>query len=350
MRRALRDAFGQHRVCFDDDGATAPSLRALLAQHPHTDRDVDVVALRAWLDDAEDPTRTPLRAVHQLPPGTALEVVDDGALAVRAVPLPVGHATDTDLEQLLRRAVERAVDGATGGVAVALSGGLDSALVLALARDVVGVDVPAFVLAPRWGGYSERETALRTAEALHHDHVVVVDVDEADFRAALPDAVAAMEVPIWNAHPVGRFLLARALAAAGITRVLSGDGADHVVRRDRTANYLPLVDAACVAHGVALHTPFLDGDVIAALVSRPPDPEKAALREIGKRLCAPTPLVTGPKVSRLAPRLDVDGLVSEPERARLSVLLDRAAPGVEEERAHLRFTTTALLLRSFQLL
>jgi asparagine synthetase B (glutamine-hydrolysing) len=162
-------------------------------------------------------------------------------------------------------------------------------------------------------GYDERAEALRTARAVGAE-VVLVEVGEDDFRDALPAAVAAMEAPIYNAHPVAKLLLARAMRRDGVTLALSGDGADHVVKRDRTADYLPLARDLFRAAGVTLRSPFLDGAVVGHLVSLPPDPEKPALRAVGAALGVARELVAGPKQGRLAPPIRRDGT----RRARLA--------------------------------
>ncbi len=349
---AARDAFGLHRVVYAPGFGHAPSVRALLGRFPGVSRAVDVDALRAHLDGAGDPYRTFLEAVRQLPPGAALGD-DDGTLSVAAVSgggrVPVARAGaggDVALGGLLRAAVARALH-AGDKTALALSGGLDSAVLLALVREAAGRAVPAYVLAPRMPGYGETDEAVRTAERFGAA-VVLVDVGAEDFRAALPAAVRAMECPLYNAHPVAKLLLARRLREDGFERVITGDGADHVVRRDVSADYLPLVQAAFDDAGVALSCPFLDDDAVAHALARPPDPDKRELRALGARLGVPEPLVTGPKRSRLSPPVGVAALVAPDASARLAARLGRPAPRPEDtDRAWMLWGTTALLLDAF---
>jgi asparagine synthetase B (glutamine-hydrolysing) len=205
---------------------------------------------------------------------------------------------------------------------VALSGGLDSALVLALVR-AAGARVPAYVLAPTMEGYGELDEARRTARALDAE-LVVVPADEDTFLGALPDALEAMEAPLYNLHPVAKLLLARALRRDGVDLVLSGDGADHVLRRDRSADYLPLTRDLFDAAGVLLRSPFLDARVVEHLLALPPDREKRCLRAVAARYAIPAPLVRGPKVGRLAPAMDVRPVVPEGAREALEDALGRA--------------------------
>jgi len=335
---ARRDPFGFTRVCYRrDTGDHAPSVRALLQHHPSLSRALDRAFLRAHLAGRTPPDRTLFEAVAELPPAHELSLRDGAPVASPWAPTPAPG----DLRALLADAVERALASHTH-CAVALSGGLDSAIVLAL----TGRRAPAYVLAPTMPGYSEREEALRTARAVGAD-VVVVEVDEDDFRAALPEAVAAIECPLYNAHPVSKLLLARAMARDGVTLALGGDGADHVVKRDRSADYLPLARDLFLSAGVALASPFLDDAVVAHLLALPADPEKPALRAVGASLGVVRELVAGPKQGRWCPPLRRDGLTSPASLARLEHALGERLPAPTDDRAWMRQATAAMLLDSF---
>jgi hypothetical protein len=342
-----RDPFGRHRVVRAKDDvalrACRPSLAALLAERPSLSRVPDIVALRAHLDGPGDPTRTLLAVATQLAPGTAWLTHGDVVDVVREERR--GHPGDVDA--LLLAAVRRVV---TSGrrVAIALSGGLDSALVLALVRAcaaVADVDaVPCYVLAPRFGDYDESDTALATAAAFGA-RAVVVDVEASDFLAALPAALAAVEVPLYNLHPVAKLLLARRLVDDGVEVVLTGDAADHVMRRDVTADYLPLVGALHDAAGLALASPFLDDAVVDALLFEEPDPGKTLLRAIAARRGVPRALVETRKRARLCPPLDVSGLVDDVALEELGALVERPVPRHKEADLRTRHVTLAWLLR-----
>jgi len=334
-----RDPFGLHRVCYRrDTGAHAPSVRALRSRHPYAHPTIDKSFFQKHLDGLPPGDRTLYEPFAELPPSHTLDVSRGSPVVAPYEPA----AAPGDLRALLVDAVERSL--ATGErAAVALSGGLDSAIVLA----ITGKRVPAYVLAPSMSGYDERAEALRTARAVGVD-AVVVEVGEDDFRAALPAAVAAMEAPIYNAHPVAKLLLARAMARDGVTLALSGDGADHVMKRDRTADYLPLAHDLFRAAGVTLCSPFLDEAVVGHLVSLPPDPEKPAIRAAGAALGVVRALVTGPKQGRLAPPLRREGMVSDASLARLAARCERARPAADDERGWMRWITAAMLLDAFE--
>lgn len=317
MNTVTRDPFGLRRLCYDrSDGAWARSVRALLTARPALSRTLDRSFLEAHLGGRVPTDRTLLASVAEVPPGHAL---------TPGAPPRVSPAAEVsrsgDLPALLAGAVEGALAEARSP-AVALSGGLDSALVLALVR-AAGARVPAYVLAPTMEGYGELDEARRTARALDAE-LVVVPADEDAFLGALPDALEAMEAPLYNLHPVAKLLLARALRRDGVDLALSGDGADHVLRRDRSADYLPLTQDLFDAAGLRLRSPFLDARVVEHLLALPPDREKRCLRAVAARYAIPAPLVHGPKVGRLAPAMDVRTVVPEGAREALEGALGRA--------------------------
>jgi len=334
-----RDPFGFHRVCYRrDTGEHAPSVRSLLDRDSYGPPTIDKTFFQRHLNGLPPGDRTVDQRIAELPPSHTLDPTERPP---RATPYEPTTAPG-DLRALLADAVERAL--ATGErAAVALSGGLDSAIVLAL----TGSRVPAYVLCPAMAGYNEREEALRTARAVGAE-VVLVEVGEDDFRDALPDAVTAMEAPIYNAHPVAKLLLARAMRRDGVTLALSGDGADHVVKRDRSADYLPLTHDLFRAAGVTLLSPFLDEAVVGHLVSLPVDPDKPALRAVGAALGVVRALVTGPKQGRLAPPLRREGLVSADALTRLGERVQRPLPTGDDDRAWMRWITAALLWEAFE--
>lgn len=343
----IRDPFGFSRLFHDVAGRqAAPTMRALFLALPDLPRALDRDGVAARLAGEFPPARTCFAAVRAVPPGHALAPSPRGLVAQ-----PYETAAKAgDLAALLRAAVAKTLAAAPGRVAVALSGGLDSALLLALVH-AIDPTVPAFVLDPRladYGDYGERDGALATARHVGAE-VALFAATAADFRDALPAAIAAFETPIYNLHPLAKLLLARAAREAGVTTVITGDGADQVFTRDVSANYLPLVSAAFAAAGVDVATPFLDAEVVAGIMATPPDRDKARLRQVAAALAVPPPLVHGPKVSKLVPPIALDGLVAP---ARLTQLADLLAlppppPTWRDDRERVRWTTLALLVDAF---
>ena len=339
----IRDPFGLRRCYYDLQGRMhASSVRALFEALPDLPRTLDPVAVAAHLEGRTTPERSFFAAVRAVAPGHELIRTAEG-FATRPVPV---EPLEGDLPALLRAALAEAMREAPAPIAVALSGGLDSALVLALAHELEA-ETKAVVLAPEMHGYGELEVATQTARQVGAE-IVVAHVSAADFRAATPDAIAAMEVPLYNLHPVGKLLLARAARQAGFATLLTGDGADHVLTRDRSADYLPLVSACFDAAGVELRTPFLHDDVIAHVLAGPIDPHKSELRTLGSTLPIPQGLVRNEKVSRLTPPIDLSPLVPPETIERLADTLGREPPNLRADRDHVRWSTLALLVDAME--
>jgi hypothetical protein len=336
----IRDPFGFGRLYYaPSTGRHAPFVRELL--DGQASRALDRFSVAGHLVDRIPTDRSMFAAVRAVPPGHEL-VFEDEAWTTRPVALLPRSGV---LTELLRAAIAAVLREAPRPIAVALSGGLDSALILALVHEV-DPSVPALVLDPRLADYSEREIALETARAVGADAIVsAVTADE--LLAAVPEAIAAMEVPLFNLHPVAKWLLALAARRAGFATLLSGDGVDQVMTRDASANYLPLVSAAFARAGVALRAPLLDDGVVRHLLSLPPDPSKTALRAFAATLPIPRALVTERKVSRLAPPLDLSALVAPKRIDELARHLDLAPPSLATDRDRVRWTTLALLCDAY---
>jgi asparagine synthase (glutamine-hydrolysing) len=164
----------------------------------------------------------PLSEPEPLPPGAVRPV--DGGPGRRLWTLPdspaaeAGPALDT-----LRTAVERSVDGRGADAdAVALSGGVDSALVATGCPDA-----PAYVVG--FEGAHDVAAARRAAEALDRD-LRVRRLDHDDLRDAVRAVVAATGRT--NPMDVGigatLYLVAETAAADGHASLALGQGADEL--------------------------------------------------------------------------------------------------------------------------
>ncbi|MHC0429889.1 asparagine synthase (glutamine-hydrolyzing) [Streptomyces sp. O3] len=200
-------------------------------------------------------TETALRGIHVLPPGaTAVADGANGLRVVRRTPRtpgpgpgptfgpgpgrqdaaaaadPAGLAAPAALTTL-RREVRR-LAGADVPLCAVTSGGLDSALVTALAaealRDDVAPPLHTFHLGyrGRWPGAEDgyARAVARKAGTVHHQ--VAVDPDE--LVSLLTRTVRHLGQP--NADPIAlsTFALFRAVREAGFTVALTGDGADEL--------------------------------------------------------------------------------------------------------------------------
>jgi len=225
-----------------------------------------------------------------------------------------------------------------GSAALALSGGVDSAVLAALLRG----RVVAYTLAPELPGYSEVSEAQCIADALGIE-VRRIPATEEDFVAALPAAISACECPLYNLHPVSRHLLARAVQADGFEMLITGDGADEVFRGTSGADYLPIVGALTRAAGLVAVAPFLD-PVVASSVAA--DPGKRALRALADELGVPGAIAWSPKSPRFAPAMDLSRHRDPVRLAALGRCLGRA-PAQATDRERVAWTTLALFAADY---
>lgn len=108
-----------------------------------------------------------------------------------------------------------------------LSGGLDSSLIAAMGRRVVGDRFHTFSLRFEDAEYDESEfqrLMLRALGGEHHD----VMVSRRDIAEVLPDVVRHAERPTLRTAPAPLFLLSRLVRQHGVKVVLTGEGADEI--------------------------------------------------------------------------------------------------------------------------
>lgn len=312
------------RVYLREDGSTWGSSIAAIRPRPSR---FDPAGVLAFLARRAPPRRTVVAGVEKVAPGW--EVFREGDRFLARPAAASAPALAGELGAALAAAVGEAVAAARSAgreVALAISGGLDSAALLeTLAR--AGVELPLYLLVTDIPGYCERREALATAAAFGLP-LREVFATPADFVAALPAALRAAEAPFYNLHLAGNLLLARALERDGIGALLTGHAADQVLALApprALANFLPWVDAMMNAAGVELRLPFLDPGVIAAARAAGPDPRKENLRRLlAGRL--PSATLEAPKVARYTPAFPLDRWQPSRRAARLRPLLPFLAP------------------------
>jgi asparagine synthase (glutamine-hydrolysing) len=181
------------------------------------------------------PDRTVFAGVAQVPPGCLL-VVDEGSSRVARywdIDFPPAaekrHVAPDELRAALADAVGVRLRGEHGALACALSGGIDSSAVAALATLQRRSDVQCFSLSFTGGGeYDEAAIATRTAAHLGvRLHVVRASAEA--LWDALPAAVEESEGFAVNLHLPAKWLLARAVKREGISVLLTGEGADEAL-------------------------------------------------------------------------------------------------------------------------
>lgn len=232
--RILRDPTGGERIYFSMENGVllfSSSLKALLEwRKDQAALDPEIAFERGLAELTLFGDRTLIAGVHEVLPGHRL-TVRDGEIRQEWVwgnllePLegdPAGLARG--LRAALKDAVERCLPP-NGEIAIAVSGGIDSAAVAALAVELAGPDrVRAFTYEYQDPGHPS-ETALAAATCRHlgiRDHrVIPITLD--DFLDCVPGAVWSAEDPgYWKrSYPIA---LAKASAAAGHDRFLTGFG------------------------------------------------------------------------------------------------------------------------------
>ena len=208
-----------------DDGEPLPGTAGFAGQLPdgRLVRDVlgrypvfsETADHRVW---SFDPTE--LSDPEPVPPGHVRTTAGDRA--VWTLPDPPAREDRRRAVAGLREAVRTTLgEVESDGLAVAFSGGLDSALVAS------GVDAPLYVAG--FPGSHDLEAARTAAELLDRS-LTVVELTPATVERAVPTVARAVgrtdAMTVQIALPL--YLVARRMAADGFTRIAVGQGADEL--------------------------------------------------------------------------------------------------------------------------
>ena len=249
-----RIGYGPLHFAIDSAGrfAFASEYKALLAletvaARPNHDA-IQVLQSTKWTKPGE----TCLAGIYPVAPGAALEI-DGGALSMRRywnIPVAVKHDDDQRHAAELRNVFLDTLHSQTkpyARVGISLSGGLDSAVVAAGARHVVG-NKPLHTFTAGYGpGDREIVNAARIAETLGTEHHEVV-LRPAELPTLLPEMLWHLEEPIGREDIAYLFVAARQ-AARHVDVILAGFGFDGLfagLPRHRLvdlANKVPLARA-----------------------------------------------------------------------------------------------------------
>lgn len=242
-----RDRLGVKPVYYraDKDGiAFASELRALFAG-PSFPRRLDPEAFSAYLDFGFVPSPlSALEGVAKLPPGQILEWCEGRVTLAPWWRLPGAERREAPAgwrEVLYLRLVEAVRLQLRSDVPVGcfLSGGVDSALLAALALRERG-ELTTFSLAfPDTPAFDESPRARRTAARLGTHHVEVPLLAR-DVAGEVPRLLEGVDEPFADSSLIPVSVLSRG-ARERVTVALSGDGADELFagyRRYRAEHWL----------------------------------------------------------------------------------------------------------------
>jgi asparagine synthase (glutamine-hydrolysing) len=228
-----RDRLGKKPLVWTrlDDGslAFASEPKALLVL-PGVRAAPDLAALDAYLALQYVPgERTGLQGIHRLPPGHLL-LAERGEVRVERWWQPGREdeeLRDAEWLERVRETVSAAVRArlvADVPLGALLSGGIDSAIVVALMAQESSGAVRTFTVGFADEAYDERGHARAVAErwATRHTEVVL----EPDAAATLPRLAAAFDEPLGDEAALPLFLICEA-ARREVTVALVGDGGDE---------------------------------------------------------------------------------------------------------------------------
>jgi asparagine synthase (glutamine-hydrolysing) len=231
-----RDRLGKKPLVWtrlaDGTLAFASEAKAFLPL-PEFRAEPDLEALDAYLALGYVPgERTGLAGVHRVPPGHLLVVEGDGEPRARPYWSPCNNVLqgpdgDDEWLALVREAVGAAVRKrlvADVPLGALLSGGIDSAIVVALMAQASSEAVRTFTVGFDDTAYDERPFARAVAEryGTRHEEIVL----EPDAAATVPRLAAAFDEPLGDEAALPLFLICEA-ARRHVTVALCGDGGDE---------------------------------------------------------------------------------------------------------------------------
>lgn len=243
-----RDRFGEKPLYYGMIGGRflfGSELRALRAVADLGEADIDVDSLEWLFQTSYIPApRSVFRGVHKLPPAsvltiTAAEVREGVEPVVRSYwdlvaaareaadsPFEGDDEAMTDrlqalLEQSLRRRIVADVP-----VGAMLSGGVDSATVVAVAQSVVGAPLKTFTVGFDDRAHDESVEAEAIARAIGTDHTTI-QLGSAEILDAVQKMATVYDEPFADSSQVPTYLICQALRR-DVTVALSGDAGDEL--------------------------------------------------------------------------------------------------------------------------
>lgn len=237
-----RDRFGKVPLFYkvtDESILFASEVKAILAVSDEKAQldPVSLVETAVHYGPATD--RTCFRSVQAVPPGASLSVdLRKGQYTLRSYwqlgqpaafnRYPSGTSTAAEFRAKLRMAVERRLQG-DGPVGVYVSGGIDSSSIAALLTSIRSSDVTAFSVAFPGTSVDESEY-VRDLTAYLNLPLISQTCSGSSAARDLAKTVWHSEVPLTRSAPIPLFQLSASVAKHGFKVVLSGEGADELLR------------------------------------------------------------------------------------------------------------------------
>jgi asparagine synthase (glutamine-hydrolysing) len=235
---AIRDRFGIKPLYYavvDGDVFFASEIKALLALGVRAAWDLE--GATGGLGRSHE--KTDFAGISTVPPG-CYAIAKDGDVRIYRywdweIPTAEQMRKDTRSEaEIVGEFREVLVDAvrqrlvADVEVGSYLSGGIDSCAVLGLAQQELQRPIRAFTLTFDNPLYDEAKIAEAQAKhvgASYHP----IPITGRDIADSFADAIWHAETQMFNGHGVAKYLLSRAVEAAGIKVVFTGEGADEML-------------------------------------------------------------------------------------------------------------------------
>jgi asparagine synthase (glutamine-hydrolysing) len=230
-----RDRFGVRPLFYaerEGDLYFGSEVKALLASGAVTPEPDPLGLDQVFTFWAARPPRTPFRDIWSLEPGT-WAVWRAGRLEIRrhyALEYPEQGDEPLDALQCLDEVMHSSVAlrlRADVPVGAYLSGGLDSSITSALAAQASPFTLRTFSITFQDPRFDESEFQQAVANAVGSSHKVR-HIRNADIAAVFPSVIRHTETPLLRTAAAPMYHLAQATREAGITVVLTGEGADEL--------------------------------------------------------------------------------------------------------------------------
>lgn len=234
-----RDRLGVRPLFYTQTGNSflfASEIKALLA-HPDVFRELDLEAIdQIFTFWVTLPPRTAFKNVRQLPPGHSL-TLQNGHFHIKqdwVLEYTPDNGSIERQKQLSEELLALLTDAtrlrlrSDVPVGAYLSGGLDSTLITALTKSLVGHKLRTFSIAFEDNEFDESPYQREAYAFLHTEHNTV-RCSYSDIANVFPEVIWHAEQPILRTAPAPLYLLAKLVREEGFKVVLTGEGADEVL-------------------------------------------------------------------------------------------------------------------------